>query len=177
MSEELKPCPFCGETETDIARHESRRWSIQCHATDCICEGPHRATKREAVAAWNQRVDTAIPKAEADAMVAAARRDAAYVAAHACLVEPDGGSPTPEEIAVCDEASKRILARTPADARAAFEKAVQEAVEVALQQATLFCTDCGHPVPPGADGRGSCGHGRVMQISTLVQHKIGGKND
>lgn len=35
---------------------------------------------------------------------------AAYIARHACLVPPDGGSPSPEEVAVCDETEKRILA-------------------------------------------------------------------
>lgn len=39
-----------------------------------------------------------------------ALEDAAYQAQHACLVPPDGGSPTEEEIAVCDEAAKRIRA-------------------------------------------------------------------
>jgi hypothetical protein len=42
-----------------------------------------------------------------------ARREAlqraAWVARHACLVEPDGGSPTKEEADLCDEAARRIL--------------------------------------------------------------------
>ena len=37
-------------------------------------------------------------------------RLAASVAANACLVEPDGGSPTEEERLVCDEACRRIMA-------------------------------------------------------------------
>ena len=36
-------------------------------------------------------------------------KQAAYYARHACLVPPDGGAPTPEEAALCDEASRRIL--------------------------------------------------------------------
>lgn len=55
--------------------------------------------------------------AERDALrdqLAAARNEAlekaAYQAKHACLVPPDGGSPTAEEVAVCDEAERRILA-------------------------------------------------------------------
>lgn len=39
-----------------------------------------------------------------------ALRDAAFVAANACLVEPDGGNPTEEERLVCDEARRRIIA-------------------------------------------------------------------
>lgn len=36
--------------------------------------------------------------------------EAADQAWHACLVPPDGGSPTDDEVAVCEEAAKRILA-------------------------------------------------------------------
>ena len=39
-----------------------------------------------------------------------ALEEAAYQAQHACLVPPDGGSPTEEEVIVCDEAAKRIRA-------------------------------------------------------------------
>lgn len=35
---------------------------------------------------------------------------AAYVAVNACLVPPDGGSPTEDERLVCEEAYKRIRA-------------------------------------------------------------------
>lgn len=37
-------------------------------------------------------------------------RRCAKIAHDACLVEPDGGSPTEDEAAVCDAASSRILA-------------------------------------------------------------------
>ena len=40
----------------------------------------------------------------------AALREAADVAINACLVPPDGGSPTEEERLVCEEAYHRILA-------------------------------------------------------------------
>ena len=39
-----------------------------------------------------------------------ALREAASVAANACLVEPDGGSPTKAEADVCEEAYRRIIA-------------------------------------------------------------------
>lgn len=49
-----------------------------------------------------------------DESVKAARNDAldeaAYVAMHACLAPPDGGSPTEAEADLCDEADKRIRA-------------------------------------------------------------------
>ncbi len=39
-----------------------------------------------------------------------ALRQAASVACNACLVDPDGGSPTEDERLVCEEAYRRILA-------------------------------------------------------------------
>lgn len=62
----LAPCPFCGSTTSlDYDRRvlDPNRWSVSCCATDCICEGPSRATKREAIAAWNHR--PALPPAPA----------------------------------------------------------------------------------------------------------------
>ena len=50
-------------------------------------------------------LDAAIRAAKVEAW-----RLAASVAANACLVEPDGGSPTEEERLVCDEACCQILA-------------------------------------------------------------------
>ena len=38
-----------------------------------------------------------------------ALRQAAYMARHACLVPPDGGSPSEAEAELCDEAERRIL--------------------------------------------------------------------
>jgi len=59
---DLKPCPFCGASdpsEVFVDRHEPRRWAVFCTALDCIVEGPHRATKREAIEAWNTRAQAA----------------------------------------------------------------------------------------------------------------------
>lgn len=39
----------------------------------------------------------------------AAIMEAAGIASNACLVPPDGGSPTEAEVAVCDTAYQRIL--------------------------------------------------------------------
>lgn len=41
---------------------------------------------------------------------AAIIRECAKIAANACLVPPDGGSPTEQERLVCEEASRSILA-------------------------------------------------------------------
>lgn len=45
------------------------------------------------------------------ANVAIEREACAKVAENACLVDPDGGSPTEEERIVCEEAARRIRAR------------------------------------------------------------------
>ena len=67
MSEELKPCPFCGRHELLISSilHklddvEYSQWSVFCDASGCkvgcgaMC-GYHD-TKEQAIEAWNRRV-------------------------------------------------------------------------------------------------------------------------
>lgn len=52
---------------------------------------------------------------------------AAYVARNACLVPPDGGSPTQAEADVCDEAYRRIRALHDTDTLAAIERIKEQA--------------------------------------------------
>lgn len=80
--EDLKPCPFCGASDTsdvyvDRLQNDGRRWAVRCDALDCIVEGPHRATKREAITAWNTRTDVS------NALIAAAYEAAAQTAEQA----------------------------------------------------------------------------------------------
>ncbi len=63
----------------------------------------------------------------------AATKQAAYQAKNACLVPPDGGSPTEAESDLCDEAARRIIAGivgnqtdTQTDTREAALAALQE---------------------------------------------------
>ncbi|GHU09844.1 hypothetical protein FACS1894151_08440 [Spirochaetia bacterium] len=63
---ELKPCPFCGNTKTDIDKAYSHAgpgenptqhplfWVI---CTQCFCCGPAENTKKEAITAWNRRTE------------------------------------------------------------------------------------------------------------------------
>ena len=55
--EELKPCPFCGRTDTlhfDRYQSDGEWWGyIEC--TECIMTGPVGKLKRDAVDAWNRR--------------------------------------------------------------------------------------------------------------------------
>ena len=72
--------------------------------------------------------DPYVHEAQLAEAVAAAYEAASYVARNACLVPPDGGSPTAEEAAVCEEAYKRIRDLTPDDARAALDARIAQAV-------------------------------------------------
>jgi len=77
--------------------------------------------------------------AEVGALVAAgqeAMRAACAVAAReACLVPPDGGSPTAEEVAVCDEAERRIRALPLPDAPGALARMIAEAAARGMERA------------------------------------------
>lgn len=58
MSEELKSCPFCGDAHKLIATVNDPRelllnnW-VSCE--NCNSEGPVKATRSEAITAWNTR--------------------------------------------------------------------------------------------------------------------------
>ena len=53
MSEELKPCPFCGSNEIYSSPHIAL---IVCKK--CRCWGPNTGTtEAEAVSAWNRRIN------------------------------------------------------------------------------------------------------------------------
>lgn len=54
---EIKACPFCGSEENiHIDRYQSDgEWWAYVECTKCICSGPARKLKRDAVLAWNMR--------------------------------------------------------------------------------------------------------------------------
>jgi len=53
MSEELKPCPFCGGTDLDRAGRGPMKCWVEC--LGCTSEGPFGETPAAAIAAWNRR--------------------------------------------------------------------------------------------------------------------------
>ena len=67
MTDELKPCPFCGgkaELRQDIRyprpeRAPKKAYEVVCTNWDCIigyCDDRYRLSKKEAIEAWNRRV-------------------------------------------------------------------------------------------------------------------------
>lgn len=57
MTDGLKPCPFCGESNHISARGgapDYASWWIECEG--CLTEGPAAETKAEAIVAWNRRI-------------------------------------------------------------------------------------------------------------------------
>lgn len=66
MSEELKPCPFCGSTLLGMSQ-TGIYWG-RCDS--CHCEGPTAETEAKAIAAWNRRAQPAQVAALAAALAA-----------------------------------------------------------------------------------------------------------
>ena len=59
LSEELKNCPYCGDTYIKIY-HSRAGYQVGCNTVNCIaCRGYARAynTEKEAVEAWNRRAN------------------------------------------------------------------------------------------------------------------------
>ena len=60
---ELKPCPFCGTKDTVIVlennSEDGRYVTVICNwlKGGCGADGGQRLTKKDAVDAWNKRVD------------------------------------------------------------------------------------------------------------------------
>ena len=55
---ELKPCPFCGRTDSPhIDRYQSNGcWLAYVECTECLATGPVGKLKKDAIEAWNRRV-------------------------------------------------------------------------------------------------------------------------
>ena len=64
MSESLKPCPFCGNTNILVYEEEGKfgftEWIVECDSHYCACQPTAHdsyQTKVEAVEAWNTRAE------------------------------------------------------------------------------------------------------------------------
>ena len=74
MSDDLKPCPFCGVGVRAMSRYHPRdpnEWYVSCAARGCVMqpETPTYRTEAEATEAWNRRA----PDAEIERLRAALR--------------------------------------------------------------------------------------------------------
>ncbi len=66
MSEELKPCPFCGYDNPEMIADQKDRWTVSCR--NCLAKIDYGAAysypKEEAIRDWNTRVDVAQKRPE-----------------------------------------------------------------------------------------------------------------
>lgn len=58
MTDELKPCPFCGGDDLEVTDMDGDHY-VLCHG--CALEAPFHDSRAEAVAAWNRRAAIAAP--------------------------------------------------------------------------------------------------------------------
>lgn len=52
MSDEIKPCPFCGDDQTFTFTEEGDMWQVYCE--ECEAHSGWYATEGAAVEAWNR---------------------------------------------------------------------------------------------------------------------------
>ena len=62
MTDELKPCPFCGGDDLEVTDMDGDHY-VLCHG--CALEAPFHDSRAEAVAAWNRRAAIAAPQPSA----------------------------------------------------------------------------------------------------------------
>lgn len=53
MSDNIKPCPFCG-AEAECIEAMNEAW-CRCLSRHCLASGPARAFRSNAIAKWNER--------------------------------------------------------------------------------------------------------------------------
>ena len=62
MTEELKPCPFCGRNEPEIIEYRPDLstpviwYKIKCTNSDCEATNGYFNTRKDAILAWNKRM-------------------------------------------------------------------------------------------------------------------------
>jgi len=57
MSNELKPCPFCGGTKLHETSNGVENMFLECE--ECGADGPAEMTRAKMIAAWNRRAPQA----------------------------------------------------------------------------------------------------------------------
>lgn len=64
IADRIKPCPFCGSKDVDVASIGGAQsiYQVWVYCKNCNAEGPDKSnlssdSKKEAIAAWNRRVN------------------------------------------------------------------------------------------------------------------------
>jgi Lar family restriction alleviation protein len=65
MTNDLKPCPFCGYKDVHLG-HVWQIFSVSC--SHCRIEGPVDPTEAGAIAAWNARAPESLPDSIQEAL-------------------------------------------------------------------------------------------------------------
>jgi Lar family restriction alleviation protein len=70
MSEELKPCPFCGDEAweihdtADTLNYKDINFRVECKNNTCGCESGYFDSKEEAIESWNTRQEMTYERAK-----------------------------------------------------------------------------------------------------------------
>ena len=54
VTDELKPCPFCGGSKQKVKSSGRWGWFVSC---SCAAVGPSSKSRDEAIIAWNRRTE------------------------------------------------------------------------------------------------------------------------
>lgn len=68
LSDELKPCPFCG-SEAELRRLNPYYWAVDCTNKDCNAATMGYKDVGTAIAVWNRRVQVAVPNEVREAII------------------------------------------------------------------------------------------------------------
>ncbi len=70
MTENIKPCPFCGElpgiSQDEYTHKDGIFWTVECMNEDCrvYVKTDNFDTKEKAIEAWNIRISSSVDKRE-----------------------------------------------------------------------------------------------------------------
>ena len=59
MTEQLKPCPFCGSADLSVISFDYKCYAVECN--NCGAIGRFKETNDDAKSAWNSRIDKSQP--------------------------------------------------------------------------------------------------------------------
>jgi len=136
MGDDLKPCPFCGVSNTHMAsgwldgRYSEEEW-FQVECQECCAAGPSKPFKYQAAEAWDNAGAAAARAEAAERELAQARADARMlaVAAHGlddcCWIDQmQAAGLTEAEVDALDALYDRLYDRPDAEVVAAIRRAL-----------------------------------------------------